>query len=171
MTRPSPSSLTVGVLALQGSFHEHAAMLKQAAANLSLPIAVLLVRTVEDLERCQGLIIPGGESTTITLLANKNGGALMQALRRFVNHDRRPVYGTCAGLICLSQESRDLGMAAKMAAAQSQSKSNATSAATPSSKESVLPAEEAQDRNSIGGFDISVVRNQYGRQVSARPGG
>jgi len=153
MTRPVPSNLTVGVLALQGSFHEHAALLKQAAANLSLSIAVVFVRTVEELQRCHGLVIPGGESTTITLLAHKNGGALMRALRRFVSTDRRPVYGTCAGMICLSRESRDLGMAARLAASKG--------------KDKVADIEEAQDKDSIGGLDIAVVRNQYGRQLAS----
>jgi pyridoxal 5'-phosphate synthase pdxT subunit len=85
----------VGVLALQGSFQEHIEMLKRCGAN------AMEVRTTEDLEGCDGLIIPGGESTTMAHIANKTG--MLEALRNFVIVQKKPVWGTCAGLIFLAE--------------------------------------------------------------------
>lgn len=127
--------VTVGVLALQGGFHEHKELLEQAAANVAHSLAAMkceFVRTPQDLARCDALIIPGGESTTITLLANKIG--LMQPLRAFVKE--KPVWGTCAGMICLAE-----------------------------SIYAENGGDNTKEKHSIGGVDISVVRNQYGRQV------
>lgn len=87
--------LTVGILALQGAFIEHEAALHR----LDRTIDVVLVKTPEDLEKCQALIIPGGESTTIALLAKLSG--LMEPLQKFVIE--KPVWGTCAGAILLAQ--------------------------------------------------------------------
>ena len=98
-TQPAPSSSTaspdivIGVLALQGAFLEHTSALRR----LSIP--TVEVRTVADLSRCDGLIIPGGESTAIALLAQREG--LLQPLRHF-SAQHRPIFGTCAGLILLS---------------------------------------------------------------------
>ena len=89
----SPDIL-IGVLALQGAFLEHLAALRR----LSIPANE--VRTIADLARCDGLIIPGGESTAIALLAQREG--LLQPLRSF-SAGRRPIFGTCAGLILLSE--------------------------------------------------------------------
>ncbi|PBL01713.1 SNO glutamine amidotransferase [Armillaria gallica] len=89
--------VTIGILALQGAFAEHHA----AILRLSLPVrpVVVLVRTPEELAVCDGLIIPGGESTTIALLARLSG--LLEPLREFVKI--KPVWGTCAGAILLAQ--------------------------------------------------------------------
>ncbi|MBC7185805.1 MAG: hypothetical protein H5U38_02105, partial [Calditrichaeota bacterium] len=57
----------IGVLALQGDFEKHQQMLAQ------LDVAPLLVKTAEQLRKCQGLIIPGGESTTLSLMLRKHG--------------------------------------------------------------------------------------------------
>ncbi len=81
----------VGVLALQGGFAAHARMLRGLGA------AVREVRVPDDLAGLDGLIIPGGESTTMTLGIEREG--LAQPLRRFT----RPVFGTCAGLILLDR--------------------------------------------------------------------
>jgi len=88
--------VVVGILALQGAFVEHQAMLQKL--SLRTKIVVVLVRTVEDLNLCDALIIPGGESTTIALLARVSG--LLEPLREFVR--KKPVWGTCAGAILLS---------------------------------------------------------------------
>jgi hypothetical protein len=82
------SQITVGVLALQGSFSEHTQTLKKAAASLAsndqVPVlwAFLEVRTAAELDRCDALIIPGGESTAISLVAERSG--LLELLRNFV---------------------------------------------------------------------------------------
>jgi 5'-phosphate synthase pdxT subunit len=86
----------IGVLAVQGNFREHAAMLRALGAE------VLEVRKPEQLEGLDGLVIPGGESTAILRLARLYG--LDDALRRF----EAPIFGTCAGMILLGRD--HLGM-------------------------------------------------------------
>lgn len=85
--------MRVGVLALQGDFREH------AAAVESLGVDSVLVRTVADLDGLDGLVIPGGESTTIGKLADWHG--LVQPLRRLIEGGL-PTLGTCAGMIFLA---------------------------------------------------------------------
>ncbi|KAH9928840.1 SNO glutamine amidotransferase [Fomitopsis serialis] len=89
--------VTVGILALQGAFVEHQATLQKV--SLRRRIHIVQVRTPEDLAKCDALIIPGGESTTIALLARLAG--LLAPLRDFVK--TKPVWGTCAGAILLAQ--------------------------------------------------------------------
>ncbi|KAG0697098.1 PdxT/SNO family [Suillus ampliporus] len=90
-------NVTIGILALQGAFAEHQAALKKLSCQKKITIA--LVRTAEDLSTCDALIIPGGESTTIALLAKLAG--LLEPLRTFLRE--KPVWGTCAGAILLAQ--------------------------------------------------------------------
>ncbi|KAF4616068.1 hypothetical protein D9613_011333 [Agrocybe pediades] len=87
----------IGILALQGAFVEHQAALE--GLSLREKLHVVLVKTPEDLEKCDALVIPGGESTTIALLARLSG--VLDPLREFVKS--KPVWGTCAGAILLSQ--------------------------------------------------------------------
>jgi 5'-phosphate synthase pdxT subunit len=89
-------TLRIGVLALQGNFREHALMLRSLGAE------VVEVRKPEQLEELDGLVIPGGESTTFMRLMRLYG--LDEALRRF----DRPVFGTCAGMIVLDRDHLDL---------------------------------------------------------------
>jgi 5'-phosphate synthase pdxT subunit len=116
--------LRVGVLALQGDVREHLNSLSL------LNVAVQKVRTVEELETVNALIIPGGESTTISMLAKRVG--LMIPLRKFVQ-DKKAVYGSCAGMIMLANEILD----------------------------------GRKDQETIGGLDITVRRNAFGRQVDS----
>jgi 5'-phosphate synthase pdxT subunit len=81
----------IGVLALQGAFREHARMLRAAGAE------VVEVRLPEQLEGLDGLVIPGGESTSILRLASLYG--LDEAIRAF----EAPVFGTCAGMILVDR--------------------------------------------------------------------
>ena len=92
------SSPRIGVLALQGDVREHLAAL--AAAD----VAATAVRRPEELARLDGLVIPGGESTTISKLAALFG--LMEPLRAAIRGGL-PVYGTCAGLIMLADKILD----------------------------------------------------------------
>ncbi|THH29559.1 hypothetical protein EUX98_g4634 [Antrodiella citrinella] len=85
------------VIALQGAFAEHQVMLKKL--SLKQKLTVVLVRSEEDLSKCDALILPGGESTTIALLARLAG--LLEPLREFTK--KKPVWGTCAGAILLAQ--------------------------------------------------------------------
>jgi 5'-phosphate synthase pdxT subunit len=83
--------MRVGVLALQGNFREHAAMLRRLGAE------VVEVRKPEQLEGLDGLVVPGGESTTFVRLMRLYG--LDGAVRSFTG----PVFGTCAGMIVLDR--------------------------------------------------------------------
>ena len=81
----------IGVLAVQGNFREHAATLRRLGAN------VREVRLPGELEGLDGLVVPGGESTTFMRLMHLYG--LDEALRSFAG----PVFGTCAGMIVLDR--------------------------------------------------------------------
>ncbi len=114
----------IGILALQGDVREHDRAL-QAAGAQTLP-----VRRIGDLAGLDGLVLPGGESTTISrLLAVFE---LLEPLRALVA-DGLPVYGSCAGLILLAREVLD-GRA---------------------------------DQQGLGGLDVVVRRNAFGRQVDS----
>ena len=88
--------MNIGVLALQGDFAEHIAVLKR------IGVPAEPVRLPGDLEDKDGLIIPGGESTTIGKLASDF--ELLEALRDF--GQRKAIWGTCAGAIFLSKDAR-----------------------------------------------------------------
>lgn len=136
MTSPPPQHLCIGVLALQGAFIEHITLLTQAAPSLTsqhnTTFSFLEVRTADQLSRCNALILPGGESTAISLIAERCG--MLEPLRQFVKLHRRPTWGTCAGLILLAEEAN---------------KSKATG------------------QELIGGLDVRVHRNYFGRQVES----
>ncbi|CAO2652113.1 Nn.00g003960.m01.CDS01 [Neocucurbitaria sp. VM-36] len=127
-------TITVGVLALQGAFSEHIQLLRKATANLprDLQWRLIEVRTPQELSQCDGLIIPGGESTTMSLVAARSG--LLEPLRDFVKVLRRPVWGTCAGLILLAESA------------------NRT---------------KKGGQELIGGLDVRVNRNHFGRQTES----
>jgi 5'-phosphate synthase pdxT subunit len=84
--------VSIGVLALQGNFREHAAVLRRLGAD------VREIRLPEQLDGLDGLVIPGGESTAIMRLIRLYG--LEEAIRRF----SAPVLGTCAGMILLDRD-------------------------------------------------------------------
>ncbi|MFD9719679.1 pyridoxal 5'-phosphate synthase glutaminase subunit PdxT [Streptomyces sp. NPDC059076] len=117
----APAHPVIGVLALQGDVREHLAALVAAGA-VARP-----VRRPEELAEVAGLVIPGGESTTISKLAHLFG--MMEPLRERVRSGM-PVYGTCAGLILLADK--------------------------------ILDPRSGQE--TIGGIDMIVRRNAFGRQ-------
>jgi pyridoxal 5'-phosphate synthase pdxT subunit len=121
--RRSLSRPRVGVLAVQGAFDEHEAALAAVGAEPSQ------VRRPEELRGLDGLVLPGGESTTVGLVAQRTG--LLDALRRAIVDEGLPVFGTCAGLIMLARET--------------------TGGAQPL----------------IGGLDLLVRRNAFGRQAAS----
>lgn len=84
----------IGVLALQGDFREHVKSLKDAGA-----VSVTLVKTPQDLETIDALVIPGGESTAISKLAV--AFEVLEPIRALIKKGM-PVYGSCAGLIMLA---------------------------------------------------------------------
>lgn len=111
----------IGVLALQGDVAEHEAMLTASGANPSL------VKRADQLDGLDGLIIPGGESTTIGKLLRRFD--LLEPLQERVRAGF-PVFGTCAGMILLADHVEDAAI----------------------------------DQPTIGGMDITVQRNAFGRQ-------
>lgn len=124
--------VSIGVLALQGGFQMHLEAIERCQPYFEdCQVRASAVRTPSELAKCDALIIPGGESTTIVLLAQKAG--LLEPLKKWVKIDKRPTYGTCAGMILLAEES-------------------------------IEPNKE-QKQATIGGVDLCVVRNQWGRQV------
>ncbi|EXJ82691.1 glutamine amidotransferase [Capronia epimyces CBS 606.96] len=131
-------TITAGVLALQGAFLEHLVLLKRAANYLQqhegvkAPFEFIEVRNAEQLARSDALIIPGGESTTISFVAAQSG--LLEPLREFVKVSRKPTWGTCAGLILLAEAA------------------NAT---------------KKGGQELIGGLDVRVHRNYFGRQIES----
>ena len=123
--KPDFSTLTIGVLALQGAFLEHVKILRQLGAQ------AVEVRKPEQLSELDGLIIPGGESTTMGLIAERWG--LVEPLREWV-HSHRPTWGTCAGMILLAEHATG-------------------------QKQGGQPL--------LGGLDITVNRNYFGRQAES----
>lgn len=106
------SELRLGVLALQGGFAEHENHLKEAtreaplchssppASEVPYTLHVTQVRNPSDLDGLDGLILPGGESTAMSVFLQQNDFALLKALKLFTAS--KPTWGTCAGLILLS---------------------------------------------------------------------
>jgi len=83
----------IGIVAIQGDFAAHAAMLRELGAE------TVEVRTVEDLEGCDGIVLPGGESTTQLQFLKEEG--LFEAIRKF-SRAGGAIFGTCAGAILLA---------------------------------------------------------------------
>jgi pyridoxal 5'-phosphate synthase pdxT subunit len=118
---------TVGVFALQGDVREHLRVLTDLGAR------AVGVRRVSELEECDGLVIPGGESTTMSKLARTFD--LFEPIRQRIK-EGLPVFGTCAGMIMLADRVED----------------------------------GTRDQETLGGLDITVRRNAFGRQVDSFEG-
>jgi len=93
--------LRIGVLGLQGDFEAHLKALSQAAETLHLDVEGVVVKLPQHLNDLDGIILPGGESTTIGKLMVLYG--LQEPLRQLINQGV-PIWGTCAGLILLARE-------------------------------------------------------------------
>ena len=89
--------LNIGVLSLQGGVAEHIQAMRQASEKSKIQISLRTVRTPEQLAGLDALLIPGGESTTLSLLMKKND--MFEPARAVPN-----IFGTCAGLIMLSKD-------------------------------------------------------------------
>ncbi|GAV55491.1 hypothetical protein ZYGR_0AV01220 [Zygosaccharomyces rouxii] len=101
-TQDPQSVKVIGVLALQGAFIEHIQHLNRCIEQNSYNLKVIAVRTAEELNQCDALIIPGGESTSMSLIAQRTG--MYKPLYDFVRNPSKAVWGTCAGLIYISKE-------------------------------------------------------------------
>mmetsp|Transcript_92524 Transcript_92524/g.178368 ORF Transcript_92524/g.178368 Transcript_92524/m.178368 type:complete len:280 (+) Transcript_92524:74-913(+) len=100
---------TIGVLALQGAFEEHVASFERLPEELMQQVEIVQVRKGDELDDCDAIVIPGGESTTMKIIAGCDN--FMELLRSYVHggagadgrhRPPRPVWGTCAGCILLS---------------------------------------------------------------------
>jgi len=100
-TKMSNQTIRIGVLSLQGDFEAHLKALRLAASMLGIEVEGIPVRLPKHLDEIDGIIIPGGESTTIGKLMVEYGldGILRQKIK-----DGVPCWGTCAGLILLAKE-------------------------------------------------------------------
>jgi 5'-phosphate synthase pdxT subunit len=94
--------MKIGILAVQGDFEAHAAMLR------GLGVETVEVRTVADLQGCHGFILPGGESTTQLQFLQEEG--LFDAIQKF-SANGRAIFGTCAGAILLATQVKNPGQA------------------------------------------------------------
>ncbi len=90
-------NITIGILALQGAYQKHVDSLAR------LDVKSLLVRQAAELNHCDALILPGGESTTISRLLQKND--LFSAIKKFAKD--KPIMGVCAGLIMMAEDVGD----------------------------------------------------------------
>ncbi|MGB0651948.1 MAG: pyridoxal 5'-phosphate synthase glutaminase subunit PdxT [Thermoplasmatota archaeon] len=107
----SDAPLRVGVLAVQGAVSEHEDALQRAAAAAGLAVEVVAVRTPDALAGVTGLILPGGESTTISRLLRT--AELQEPLRERAAAGELALFGTCAGMILLAQRAEDEAQVAK----------------------------------------------------------
>ncbi|MGV8089593.1 MAG: pyridoxal 5'-phosphate synthase glutaminase subunit PdxT [Methanothrix sp.] len=96
----------IGVLALQGDVSEHVLALQRAAVAATIKIEVVEVRKPGQIETCQALALPGGESTTIRRQLDNSG--LAEELKAAV-HSGKPILATCAGLVLVSKEIEGAG--------------------------------------------------------------
>jgi 5'-phosphate synthase pdxT subunit len=97
-------SLTVGVLAIQGDVYENIASTERAIKELGIEGSVVGVKTSEDISKLDGLIIPGGESTTMGQLSLVNSS--LKIIKEKIEQGM-PVLGICAGMIMLSKTAND----------------------------------------------------------------
>ena len=97
-------SLTIGVLSIQGDVHENLMSAKTAIDELGIDVKVIEVKTPDEISSVDGLIIPGGESTTIGQLSLVNGS--LKIIKEKIENGM-PVLGICAGMIMLSKTASD----------------------------------------------------------------
>ncbi|MDE0574712.1 MAG: pyridoxal 5'-phosphate synthase glutaminase subunit PdxT [Candidatus Poseidoniales archaeon] len=97
--------VVIGIAMLQGARHAHMAAIQKAAAELSMNIEIIELRTMEDLEKhpIDALMLPGGESTVMRLRGNDVASQLLPSLYEWMReNETRPVLATCAGAILLA---------------------------------------------------------------------
>jgi 5'-phosphate synthase pdxT subunit len=101
-------NITIGVLGIQGDIEENLAATKVALQNMRIKGNVEQVRYHDEVEKVDGLVLPGGESTVLSTLASMQGegGELFQTIKKQVS-EGMPIMGICAGMILLSRRAYD----------------------------------------------------------------
>ena len=101
-------NITIGVRGIQGDIEENLAATKVALQNMRIKGNVEQVRYHEEVEKVDGLVLPGGESTVVSTLASMQGegGELFQTIKKQVS-EGMPIMGICAGMILLSRRAYD----------------------------------------------------------------
>jgi len=97
--------LSIGVIGAQGAISEHITMMKNAFLEKNISGDVLIVKNKEDVDGIDALIIPGGESTTISSILYNTG--IYDALLKRIKKNDLPIMGTCAGCVILAREITD----------------------------------------------------------------
>ena len=97
-------SISLGILSIQGDVHENFLSLQTAMDDLSIDGNIIKVKTPEEISKIDGLVIPGGESTTIGQMSLVNGS--LKILKEKIENGM-PVLGICAGMILLSKTAND----------------------------------------------------------------
>lgn len=85
--------MIIGILALQGAFIEH----KNIFNKINSKIEIILIRKKEEIELCDGIVLPGGESTSMSFLEKD----IFKQIRKYIDN-KKPIWGTCAGMILLA---------------------------------------------------------------------
>jgi len=150
---------TLGILALQGAFEEHEASFQRLPKAALERLRIVQVRTCAELDACDALVIPGGESTTMKIIAGMDG--FQATLRAYVHGGEgsdgvsrppRPVWGTCAGCILLSDTvvngAGGGGGLAGQCGLESETK-------------------RCKYGEQVGGLAVSTCRNYFGRQTES----
>ncbi|GMI50081.1 hypothetical protein ScalyP_jg4735 [Parmales sp. scaly parma] len=141
------NTIILGVCALQGAFEEHMAMielLNHEPSTVGITLSAIQIKTAAELIAIQpatgrpidGILLPGGESTAMGLIGTATAN-FWPALNKFINIDKRPTWGTCAGMILLANKA--VGCSAVI----------------------------SQGQALVGGMDVTVCRNYFGSQISS----
>jgi len=99
------NKIKIGVIGIQGDVSEHVIMMQKTLKETNTPGEVFIVKTKENIDEIDALILPGGESTTISKILNKSG--LYTRIQKRIKENNLPTMGTCAGCVLLAKKLTD----------------------------------------------------------------
>ena len=173
-------TLTIGILSLQGGFKEHFEAIQRVQQRLKyeqadVDIVVKEIRSMKDVDSVpsglSGVILPGGESTSMTRLLRSDSSGLLFWLQQWMRQ-KRPTFGTCAGAILMANKVISPGMATTALREPPNSWTSSDDSKRPSSSSSPASSSPsdvtAPDPDILlGGMRIGITRNWYGRQLAS----